>query len=246
MRDRRGVALRPPVSRHTKPLERFLRLSGRPKRSPRALCAASVMAGTASKALGGVCARRADHLAVVKTARFEPVRSLAGMLISGPNQMGIRLAAGKLLIMRRREFITLLGTGAVAWPLPARGQQINRVHKIGVLTGLAQNDPEAQRRIAVLTQALGEFGWTEGQTIELVTRYADAKPDRLPALAVELVQQNVDVIVTNAAEPIEAARMDHQHHSHRDGVGRRRGGLGLRRELGAARRQCHWTDACRH
>jgi putative ABC transport system substrate-binding protein len=54
--------------------------------------------------------------------------------------------------------------------------------------------------------SLPEMGWTEGQTITIETRYADAKPERLPALAAELVQANVDLIVTQAAQPIEAAR----------------------------------------
>ena len=107
---------------------------------------------------------------------------------------------------KRREFITLLG-GAATWPLAAGAQQpAPQMRKVGLLVGIAERDPEAQRRIAALRQALRDSGWIEGQTVAFVARYADAKPERLPALAAELVAANVDVIVTNAAQPIEAAR----------------------------------------
>jgi len=104
--------------------------------------------------------------------------------------------------MRRREFITILG-GAAAWPLPAHGQQPNRVNRIGILQGLAASDPEWHRRFDAFKQRLRELDWIEGRNVAFEFRFADAKPERLAA---ELVQANVDVIVTNAAQPIEAAR----------------------------------------
>jgi putative ABC transport system substrate-binding protein len=107
--------------------------------------------------------------------------------------------------MRRREFITLLG-GAAAWPLAARAQQADRVRRIGVLQGLAESDPEWPRRFGAFKQRLQELGWTEGRSVSFEFRFADGKPERLPALAAELVQAHVDVILTNAAQPIEAAR----------------------------------------
>ena len=107
--------------------------------------------------------------------------------------------------MRRREFITLLG-GAAAWPLAARAQQGDRIRKIGLLIGTAESDQEAGRRIAAFAQALRELGWIEGQSVTFMVRYADAKPERLPALAAEIVAANVNVIVTYAAQSIEAAR----------------------------------------
>jgi putative ABC transport system substrate-binding protein len=111
-----------------------------------------------------------------------------------------------MLDVRRRDFIALLGGGMAAWPLAARAQQTQRVRKIGVLMPLGESDPEARRRLAVFSQALREAGWAEGQTVTFETRYADGKPERLPALAVELVQTNVAVIVTQAAQSVEAAR----------------------------------------
>ena len=108
--------------------------------------------------------------------------------------------------MTRREFITLLGGAAAAWPLAARAQQPDRRRRLGLLQGLAAIDAEWQRRFGAFKQGLQELGWNEGRSVTFEFRFADAKPERLPALASELVEANVDVIVTNAAQPIEAAR----------------------------------------
>jgi ABC-type uncharacterized transport system substrate-binding protein len=100
----------------------------------------------------------------------------------------------------------MLGVAAIAAPYATRAQQPERLRRIGVLMPLGQSDPEAQRRVAAFMQALRGVGWSEGQTVALEMRYADGKPERLPALAAELVHANVDVIVTQRAQPIEAAR----------------------------------------
>jgi putative tryptophan/tyrosine transport system substrate-binding protein len=104
--------------------------------------------------------------------------------------------------LRRREFVTLLGGTAAVWPMVARAQQM---HRIGVLMPLAESDPEAQRRITAFVQALQDLGWFVGQTLSLETRYADGKPELLPMLAGQLVHSSVDVIITQAAQPVEAA-----------------------------------------
>jgi putative ABC transport system substrate-binding protein len=106
--------------------------------------------------------------------------------------------------MRRRNFIAGLLVAATMGR--AEAQQPRRMKRIGVLMPLGENDPEAQPRIAAFTQALQGMGWSEGQTIVFEMRYADGKPERLPGLAAELVHANVDVIVTQAAQPVEAAR----------------------------------------
>jgi hypothetical protein len=64
--------------------------------------------------------------------------------------------------MKRREFITLLGGAAVAWPLAARAQQPERMPRIGVLSNLTEDDPEARARDAAFVQGLQERGWTDG------------------------------------------------------------------------------------
>ena len=61
--------------------------------------------------------------------------------------------------MKRREFITLLGGSAVAWPLAARAQQAERVRRIGVLSGLAENGPKGRARIAAFRDGLQRLGW---------------------------------------------------------------------------------------
>src|SRR5262249_32705877 len=78
--------------------------------------------------------------------------------------------------------------------------------RIGVLQGLAATDPEWPPRFGAFTQRLQELGWSEGQNIAFEIRYADGMLERLPLLAAELVQANVDLIITNAAEPVAAAQ----------------------------------------
>ena len=69
--------------------------------------------------------------------------------------------------MKRREFITLLGGAAAAWPLPVLAQQKERVRRIGVLNTFAAEDPEGQARIAALLQALQPLGWTVGTNLRI-------------------------------------------------------------------------------
>jgi len=109
--------------------------------------------------------------------------------------------------VKRREFITLLGGGAAAaWPIAARAQQPQRLRRVGVLQGLSADDQEWQPRLAAFRQALAELGWIEDRNVQFEFRYANGNPARLPGLAAELVQSQVDLIVTNAAQPIEAVR----------------------------------------
>ena len=110
--------------------------------------------------------------------------------------------------MVRRKLVSFccVAVTALGWSLVVGAQQSGELRRVGILMPLAKSDPEAQRRIAVFKEALRALGWSEGQTIVFDIRYADAKPERLPAIAVELVQANVEVIVTQAAQPVEAAR----------------------------------------
>src|ERR1043166_4920050 len=110
--------------------------------------------------------------------------------------------------MRRRDFIVslLLGGTAVAWPLPARAQQTVRMRRIGVLMPYTQSNLDAQRYFEAFTQALRQVGWSEGKTILYEMRYSDGKPERLPALAAELVEANPDVMLTYAAQAVDAVR----------------------------------------
>src|SRR4029077_15015609 len=69
--------------------------------------------------------------------------------------------------MKRRDFISLLGSAVAAWPLAARAQQPERVRRIGVLVGLAENDPEMKERLVALRQGLEKFGWAEGSNLRI-------------------------------------------------------------------------------
>ena len=78
---------------------------------------------------------------------------------------------GKHQAVKRREFITLLGGAAAAWPLAARAQQPERMRRIGVLLPAAADDPECQARIAAFLQGLQQLGWTDGRNVRIDIRW---------------------------------------------------------------------------
>ena len=98
--------------------------------------------------------------------------------------------------MRRREFITLLG-GAAAWPLAARAQQDERMRRIGVLSALAEDDPESVTRRAAFEQALKALGWANGSNLRVDYRWSAGDVDRGRKYTVELVALAPDVILTS-------------------------------------------------
>jgi len=105
--------------------------------------------------------------------------------------------------MRRREFITLLGGAAAAWPHGALAQQPpGRVPRICFLTRYS----DASTQIDAFRKGLRDLGWVEGKSISIEYRNAEGQVDRLPALAAELVGLNVDVIVTVDTLPTQAAK----------------------------------------
>jgi putative ABC transport system substrate-binding protein len=95
--------------------------------------------------------------------------------------------------MNRREFITLLGGAAAAWPLAARAQQGERMRRIGVLMYLAADDAEGQARLAAFAQALKQLGWSDGRNLRIDTRWANA--DDIRKHAAELVALAPDVLL---------------------------------------------------
>jgi putative tryptophan/tyrosine transport system substrate-binding protein len=93
--------------------------------------------------------------------------------------------------VKRRQFILLLGSAAAAWPLAARAQQRERMRRIGVLMGVA-DDREGQARVTALKQGLQELGWTDGRNIQIETRFGGADAARIRAYAAELVALGPD------------------------------------------------------
>ena len=104
--------------------------------------------------------------------------------------------------MKRREFITLLGGAAAAWPLGARAQQGERMRRIGVLTNLVADDPEAQARVGAFLQGLQEFGWAVGRNVRIDYRWGAGDADRTRRYAAELVALAPDVILTSGASAL--------------------------------------------
>jgi putative tryptophan/tyrosine transport system substrate-binding protein len=98
--------------------------------------------------------------------------------------------------MRRREFITLIGGAAAAWPLAARAQQAPIRPLIGLLSPLSAT--AATRNIAAFRSALRDLGHVDGRNLTLTLRYGDGAPERMASLARELVALNPDLLVTGA------------------------------------------------
>ncbi len=107
--------------------------------------------------------------------------------------------------MRRRDFISLLGGAATAWPIAARAQQVERVRRIGVLHPGAVGDQE-QIRIETFVQALEPLGWTVGRNLQIDARWAAGDADLLRKYATELVAAVPDVILASTNQPLAPLR----------------------------------------
>ena len=101
--------------------------------------------------------------------------------------------------MRRRQFITLLGGAAVVWPLTAHAQQPERMRRIGVLTNLAEDDPEGQSRNEAFRQGLHQLGWTDGGNVRIDYRGTLGDAERTRRYAAELVALAPDVILATGS-----------------------------------------------
>ena len=106
--------------------------------------------------------------------------------------------------MKRREFITLLGSAAATWPLAARAQQPRKLPTIGYLSG--GGPVQNVQWVAAFTQRLHQLGWIEGRTVEVEYRWGEARMERVSAFAAEFVRLKVDVIVTQATQPVILAK----------------------------------------
>jgi putative tryptophan/tyrosine transport system substrate-binding protein len=106
--------------------------------------------------------------------------------------------------MRRREFITLLGSAAAAWPLAARAQQPQRMRRVGVLMNLASDDAEGQARLAVFHQGLQQLGWTVGRNLQIDYRWGAGDVDRIRKFAAELIALAPDVILSTGSPSVAA------------------------------------------
>jgi putative tryptophan/tyrosine transport system substrate-binding protein len=106
--------------------------------------------------------------------------------------------------MRRRDFITLLGGTAAAWPLVGRAQQPDRVRLIGVLMAFAESDAAARSEVAAFRDALAKLAWTEGSNLRIELRWSAGDPDRMKTFAKELVDLQPDAILSQTT-PVTAS-----------------------------------------
>ena len=106
--------------------------------------------------------------------------------------------------MRRRDFITLLGSVVAEWPLAARAQQPEKLRRIGVLMSRAAHDPQGQARLAAFQQALLQLGWAEGRNVRMDVRWTAGVAEQLHKYAEELVALMPDAILTDGAVGVSA------------------------------------------
>jgi len=110
--------------------------------------------------------------------------------------------------MRRREFITLLGGAAAAWPLAASAQQGDRVRRIGVLMPFDENEPVAKTYVSAFTRALAGLGWTDGRNVRMDLRWFGDDINRSRALAQELLGLQPDIILASGAAATAALQRE--------------------------------------
>jgi putative ABC transport system substrate-binding protein len=112
--------------------------------------------------------------------------------------------------MQRRQFITLLGGAAAAWPLAARAQQDGRMRRIGCLIRGAENDRSLQVDVGALREGLAKLSWIEGRNLRFDLRFGADDLDRIRSYATELVSLAPDVIVTSGGAATRAVQRQTQ------------------------------------
>ncbi len=120
--------------------------------------------------------------------------------------------------MRRREFITLLGSGAAAaWPLDARAQQGPQKHRVGVLVNGEETDPEWMSRLEAFRKGVQELGWTPGVNLQLDIRYG-ADDEGLRKAARELIALSPDLVFASTPPGVVAVKKSLSHGADRVGA----------------------------
>src|SRR5215471_11174922 len=108
----------------------------------------------------------------------------------------------------RRNFITLLGGAAAAWPLAARAQHSEGMRRLGALVYGDEGDPVVKDRFAVFTQHLAELGWINGRNLRLDVRWAAGNAERMQRFAKELVDLRPDAIFVGTAAVTKAVQRE--------------------------------------
>src|SRR5258707_11419555 len=108
--------------------------------------------------------------------------------------------------MKRREFITLLGGAAAAWPLAARAQQGERMRHVGVLMLYVEDDPQGLVRATAFRQTLESLGWTVGRNLQIDYQWGVGDSDWISAAIAQLLKRAPDVIVANGSSALRPAQ----------------------------------------
>jgi putative ABC transport system substrate-binding protein len=110
--------------------------------------------------------------------------------------------------MRRRDFITLLGSAA-AWPLAAAAQQREQIRRVAVFMPMSEQDPDAKARVAAFELGLEKLGWSEGRNVQLAVRFAlPANEQQVQVVVKELLALSPDVVVVQSTAPTAAFRRE--------------------------------------
>src|SRR5262249_7252039 len=110
--------------------------------------------------------------------------------------------------LRRREFITLVGSAGAVGPRAARAQPAEGRGRVGVLMAFAENDPEAQASITAFRQALQKLGWSDGRNVRIDCRWGGADRERISGYAIELVGLKPDVILVSTGLVLQPLRQE--------------------------------------
>jgi len=109
-----------------------------------------------------------------------------------------------IAVMKRRDFIALLGGAAASWPLAARAQQSERLRRIGVLVSAVEGDPRGLEYVTAFAQGLAELGWTVGRNVRIEYRWGGGDLDRFRRYAAELVALSPDVVLASSGSIVGA------------------------------------------
>jgi putative ABC transport system substrate-binding protein len=111
--------------------------------------------------------------------------------------------------MKRREFITLLGGAAAAWPIAGLAQeQPERMRRVGVLISSTEDDPQVRRQTTAFQQGLLELGWVEGRNVRIDFRFLGEEPNRLKTYAAELVALKPDAVLASGPTAVVALQQE--------------------------------------
>jgi putative tryptophan/tyrosine transport system substrate-binding protein len=111
---------------------------------------------------------------------------------------------GRVVHMRRREFITLFGGAAIAWPGIAISQTSQQLRRVGVLLATSEGDAQVHPYLLTFQKALDDLGWTEGRNIRIDYRFVVSDPDRIRAAAEELIGLKPDVLMAQSTPEVRA------------------------------------------